>query len=37
MHLLWNIYLFPDFYGEWPLGSGWVEREPACLKSARTL
>jgi len=21
MHLLWNIYLFPHFYGEWPLGS----------------
>jgi hypothetical protein len=34
MQLLENIHLFPEFYGEWSLGSGWVTRELACLKSA---
>lgn len=37
MHLLENISLFPQFYGEWPQGSAWVTRELACLKTARAL
>jgi hypothetical protein len=34
MQLLENIRLFPEIYGEWSLGSAWVMRELACLKSA---
>ena len=35
MQLLENIHLFPQFYGEWSLGSEGVTRELACLKTAR--
>jgi len=37
MQLLENINLFPEIYGEWSLGSEWVTRELACLKTARAL
>jgi len=37
MQLLENIRLFPEIYGEWSLGSGWLTRELACLKTLRAL